>query len=88
MHVPTIYNTDIDESYDELVLNDDKLHHLINVLRIRNNSPIKISNGEGILFFGKLKDNNIEISSKKNTKEIKLLIFLFPQSKIKLDSDS
>ena len=39
MHVPTIYNTDIDESYDELVLNDDKLHHLINVLRIRNNSP-------------------------------------------------
>ena len=48
MHVPTIYNTDIDESYDELVLNDDKLHHLINVLRIRNNSPIKISNGEGI----------------------------------------
>ena len=39
MHVPTIYNTDIDESYDELVLNDDKLHHLINVLRIKNNSP-------------------------------------------------
>ena len=68
MHVPTIYNTDIDESYDELVLNDDKLHHLINVLRIRNNSPIKISNGEGILFFGKLKDNNIQISSKKEYK--------------------
>ena len=43
MHVPTIYNTDIDESYDELVLNDDKLHHLFNVLRVRNNSPIKIS---------------------------------------------
>ena len=42
MHVPTIYNTDIDESYDELVLNDDKLHHLINVLRIRNLSLIHI----------------------------------------------
>ena len=71
MHVPTIYNTDIDESYDELVLNDDKLHHLINVLRIKNNSPIKISNGEGILFFGKLKDNNIQISSKKEYKRDK-----------------
>ena len=78
MHVPTIYNTDIDESYDELVLNDDKLHHLINVLRIRNNSPIKISNGEGILFFGKLKDNNIQISSKKEYKRDKTINIFVP----------
>ena len=49
-------------------MNDDKLHHLINVLRIRNNSPIKISNGKGILFFGKLKDNNIQLSSKKESR--------------------
>ena len=44
MHVPTIYNTDIDESYDELVLNDDKLHHLINVLYIVGTCiiPLKI----------------------------------------------
>lgn len=78
MHVPTIYNTDIDESYDELVLNDDKLHHLINVLRIRNNSPIKISNGKGILFFGKLKDNNIQISSKKEYKRDKTINIFVP----------
>ena len=78
MHVPTIYNTDIDESYDELVLSDDKLHHLINVLRIRNNSPIKISNGKGILFFGKLKDKNIQISSKKEYKRDKTINIFVP----------
>jgi len=78
MHVPTIFNADIDESYDVFVLDDDKLHHLNNVLRIRNNSPIKISNGKGFLFFGKLKDNNIQLSSKKEYKRGKIINIFVP----------
>ncbi len=41
MYIPTIYNKDIDETSHPLTLNDDKLHHLRNVLRVKNNSPIK-----------------------------------------------
>ena len=57
MYIPTIYNKDIDETSHALTLNDDKLHHLRNVLRVKNNSPIKISNGRGLMYFGKFKDN-------------------------------
>ncbi len=42
---------------DSLAIDDDKLHHLNDVLRVKNNSPIKVSNGKGIMYFGKFKDN-------------------------------
>ena len=47
MHIPTIYKKNIDLINEPLIIDDDKLHHLNNVLRVKNNSPVKVSNGEG-----------------------------------------
>ena len=43
MHTPTIYKENIESHPEYVDLSDDKLHHLIKVLRIANNSPVKIS---------------------------------------------
>ena len=78
MYIPTIYNKDIDETSYSLALNDDKLHHIKNVLRVKNNSPIKVSNGIGLMYFGKFKDNKVEINSKKEYKREKSVNILIP----------
>ena len=78
MYIPTIYNKDIDETSYSLALNDDKLHHIKNVLRVKNNSPIKVSNGKGLMYFGKFKDNKVEINSKKEYKREKSINILIP----------
>ena len=78
MYIPTIYNKDIDETPYSLALNDDKLHHIKNVLRVKNNSPIKVSNGIGLMYFGKFKDNKVEINSKKEYKREKSVNILIP----------
>ena len=78
MYIPTIYNKDIDETSHALTINDDKLHHLTNVLRVKNNSPIKISNGRGLMYFGKFKDNKVEITSKKEYKREKSINIFIP----------
>ena len=78
MYIPTIYNKDVDETSYSLTLNDDKLHHIKNVLRVKNNSPIKVSNGIGLMYFGKFKDNKVEINSKKEYKREKSVNILIP----------
>ena len=78
MFIPTIYNKDIDETSYSLALNDEKLHHIKNVLRVKNNSPIKVSNGIGLMYFGKFKDNKVEINSKKEYKREKSVNILIP----------
>ena len=78
MYIPTIYNKDIDETSYSLALNDDKLHHIKNVLRVKNNSPIKVSNGKGLMYFGKFKDNKVEINSKKEYKREKSINIFIP----------
>ena len=78
MYIPTIYNKDIDETAHSLTLNDDKLHHIKKVLRVKNNSPIKVSNGIGLMYFGKFKDNKVEINSKKEYKREKSVNILIP----------
>ena len=78
MHIPTIYNKDIDKSCDSLTLNDDKLHHLNKVLRIKNSSPIKVTNGKGFIYFGKYKDSKVKITSKKEYKRRKSINISIP----------
>ena len=78
MYIPTIYNKDVDETSYSLTLNDDKLHHIKNVLRVKNNSPIKVSNGIGLMYFGKFKDNKVEINSKKEYKREKSINIFIP----------
>jgi len=78
MHIPTIYNKDIGESDESLILNDDKLHHLNKVLRIKNNSPIKLTNGKGLMYFGKFQDNKVKINSKKEYQREKSINIFIP----------
>jgi len=78
MHIPTIYNKNIDVINDSLAIEDDKLHHLKDVLRVKNNSPIKVSNGKGRMYFGKFKDNKVEITSKKEYEREKSINVFIP----------
>ena len=78
MHIPTIYNKDIGKSDGSVILNDDKLHHLIKVLRVKNNSPIKVTNGKGLIYFGKFEDNKVKITSKKEYQRGKSINIFIP----------
>jgi len=78
MHIPTIYNKDIGKSDGSVILNDDKLHHLIKVLRVKNNSPIKVTNGKGLMYFGKFEDNKVKITSKKEYQRGKSINIFIP----------
>tara|TARA_B100000927_G_scaffold126588_1_gene102147 strand:+ start:1779 stop:2414 length:636 start_codon:yes stop_codon:yes gene_type:complete len=63
---PTIYIPNCDLDSDYITLDDSKLHHLKNVLRMKNEDNVNISNGNGKLFIGKLSKNDVKVSSKKD----------------------
>ena len=63
MHTPTIFDSKILDTFKELQLSDEKLHHLKNVLRIKDMDEIKISNGKGKLYFGNLEGNVVSLKS-------------------------
>ena len=56
MHIPTIYCEEFDGSTN-FVVTRDKLHHLVNVLRIKKGNEVKVSNGQGLLAHGILNEN-------------------------------
>ena len=68
MHTPTIYSEEFDGSTD-FVMSKDKLHHIVNVLRIKKGKDVKISNGQGVLAHGILNDNQSIVI--KNIEEIR-----------------
>ena len=63
MYTPTIYNPQISDNDSLIQLDSDKYHHLKNVLRINNESNVKVSNGKGKIYKGKLSNKNISIES-------------------------
>ncbi len=63
MHTPTVFDGKILDTFKELQLSDEKLHHLKNVLRIKDMDEIKISNGKGKLYFGNLEGNVVSLKS-------------------------
>ncbi len=66
MFVPTLYLPSVDLVKKTIEIPEIKLHHLINVLRIKNNSSVNISNGQGFLAFGHLINENVEIMKVEN----------------------
>ena len=66
MFTPTIYIPNCDLDSDYITLDDSKLHHLKNVLRMKNEDNVNISNGNGKLLIGKLCKNDVKVSSKKD----------------------
>ena len=65
MFIPTVYTPGVDIENNKIELSDLKLHHLKNVLRIRENNEINISNGKGNIMFGKLKEDFVLIDNVK-----------------------
>ena len=65
MFIPTVYTPGVDIENNKIILTESKLHHIKNVLRIRENNEINISNGKGHIMFGKLKENFVLIDNVK-----------------------
>tara|TARA_B100001109_G_scaffold54023_1_gene43475 strand:- start:117 stop:749 length:633 start_codon:yes stop_codon:yes gene_type:complete len=63
MHIPTVFVSDKLDTFNELQLSDEKLHHLKNVLRMKDMDEIKISNGKGKLYYGNLNGNIVTLKS-------------------------
>ena len=63
MHTPTVFDSKILDTFKELQLSDEKLHHLKNVLRIKDMDERKISNGKGKIYFGNLEGNVVSLKS-------------------------
>ena len=63
MHIPTVFVSDKLDTFNELELSDEKLHHLKNVLRMKDMDEIKISNGKGKLHYGNLDGNIVTLKS-------------------------
>ena len=63
MHIPTVFVSDKLDIFNELELSDEKLHHLKNVLRMKDMDEIKISNGKGKLHYGNLNGNIVTLKS-------------------------
>ncbi len=86
MHIPTVFVSDNLDTFNELKLSDEKLHHLKNVLRMKDMDEIKISNGKGKLHYGNLDGNIVTLkSSEKFERKNEIDIFVsFIQDKDRL----
>ena len=63
MFTPTIFLPEVNSNEKNIFLEDSKLHHLKNVLRIKDYDSVNISNGVGELFVGRLVKNQVGIYS-------------------------
>ena len=64
MFVPTIYieNSNNNMSFE---VSDKKLHHLNQVLRLRDGDKVNISDGKGLISYGNFINNCVEISNSR-----------------------
>ena len=87
MFTPTIFLPEVSSIKKNVSLNDSKVHHLKNVLRIKDFDNVNISNGFGELFLGRLVKDHIEINSKKKyIRKNEISIFVpFLEKKTDLD---
>lgn len=70
MHTPTIFDRNYEVEVDKYSIPEDKLHHLENVLRIKQDSLIKVTNGRGLVSTGVKFNEYINVSETNLMKEI------------------
>ena len=63
MFTPTIFLPEVNSNEKNVFLEDSKVHHLKNVLRIKDYDSVNISNGVGELFLGRFVKDQVEINS-------------------------
>ena len=61
MHIPTIFDANYESSKEDYVLSEEKLHHLNNVLIVKDGSDVMVTNGEGIISHGKISNLKVDI---------------------------
>ena len=83
MHIPTIFDINITQKNHYEIIDRKKIHHLKDVLRIKNGQTINLSDGHGNLFIGIFNNNLIEILESKNYKRTNDIKVFFPQLKNK-----
>ena len=77
MFIPTIYIENIKSENKSIEISGNKLHHLKNVLRIRDEDKINISNGKGLVFYGNFVNNCVKINkSRMYERQNSLKIFI------------
>jgi len=77
MFTPTIFLPEVDSNEKKVSLDDSKIHHLKNVLRVKDFDIVNISNGVGELFLGRLVKDHVEINSqKKYSRKNEISIFV------------
>ena len=77
MFTPTIFLPEVDSNKKKVSLDDSKIHHLKNVLRVKDFDIVNISNGVGELFLGRLVKDHVEINSqKKYSRKNEISIFV------------
>ena len=65
MFIPTIYIENIKSENKSIEISNNKLHHLKNVLRIRDEDKINISDGKGLVFYGNFVNNCVKINNSR-----------------------
>jgi len=78
MFTPTVYTPDVDIGNNKVNLSASKLHHIKNVLRLRENSDINISNGKGHIMYGNLKEDFVLINNVKEFQKPNLIKIFIP----------
>ena len=62
MHIPTIFDNDYEGDIERYSISDEKFHHLEKVLRVKNDSIVKLTNGKGLISSGRISNKFITIS--------------------------
>ena len=77
MHIPTIFDIKYESGLTKYTIEEEKLHHLSHVLRIKNESYVKVTNGRGIISLGKMLNSQIiilETEANERTSELNIFI--------------
>jgi len=83
MHIPTIFDTNLIQKDRYEIIDSKKIHHLKDVLRIKNGQSINLTDGHGNLYIGKFENNLIEIFESIKYKRNNDIKVFFPQLKNK-----
>ena len=74
MFTPTIFLPEVSSIEKNVSLNDSKVHHLKNVLRIKDFDNVNISNGFGELFLGRLVKDHIFVPFLREKNRFRFMI--------------